>query len=94
MSDADEGASRSARSRPRSVQTVGRYVWYNRLKALRDVLAALVMVVAVSYVFEQTGLPEWSYYLLLFLVLIVYVQFVEPWERPPMEGEEDDSTDR
>lgn len=79
MNDNDE--SRRPR-RTYTLQSVVEYVWHNRLKVVRDFVAAIAIVFTLGIGFEYADLPWWSYYALLFLVLLVYVQFVNPWEKP------------
>lgn len=84
MRDPENGAD-SARPRGSRRYTLGatlRYAWHNRLKLVRDAVAALVVALALGVVFGSLSLPAWTFYVALLLVLVVYNQLVEPWERP------------
>lgn len=59
-----------------------RYAWHNRLKVVRDAVAALVIALAVATVFSYLPLPDWTFYVFLLLALIAYNELVTPWERP------------
>lgn len=87
MSDARNGDENSTEREDGSFSPrwTARYVWHNRWKIVRDFAAAVVVVFGLGVLFNQFDLPAWSYYLLLLLVLVVYTQFVTPWERPNEE---------
>ena len=50
----------------------GTFFWRNRWYVARDLVAALVWVVALSAAFVVSPLPGWLYYVLLFGGLLAY----------------------
>lgn len=85
----DRGRPRTDRwgERKYTLGALARYTWYNRVKLLRDAVAALVIGLATVVIFGYLPLPMWTFYVLLLLAFMAYSYLVSPWERP---GEEDD----
>lgn len=89
MNDPNDGAGPAERwgDRRYTLGATLRYAWYNRLKVVRDVVAALLIGLVTATVFGYLPLPRWTFWALLLVAFILYNQFVTPWERP---GDEDD----
>ena len=64
-----------------------RYAWHNRLKLVRDAVAALAIGLIVATIFGHLPLPRWTFWALLLLAFVAYNYLVSPWERPDDEGE-------
>lgn len=64
-----------------------RYAWHNRLKLIRDAVAALVIGLGAATIFGSLPLPTWTFYVALLLAFMLYNYLVSPWERP---GDDED----
>lgn len=84
-SDSRENAPRR---RTYTLEGATAYVWHNRWKVLRDTVAALAIVLGVAVVFSTVDFPDWTYYVVLFLVFVAYTYVVDPWEWPDDEWDE------
>lgn len=58
------------------------YLTFNRDRMIVDVLVILTWVIATRTIFGTLELPAWSFYLVLFVGVIVYSRVTEPWSRP------------
>ena len=67
------------------------YVWHNRVAMVRDFVAILVWVTVVNVLLvDVVGDSLLIHYGILFGGILLYVQFVPSWERPPAwDGGED-----
>lgn len=74
-------ADRRRELRSRS-QRLRAYLAHNRDRMLVDVLLISAWVLATWTIFGFFGLPAWSFYLVLFIGVIVYSRITPPWSRP------------
>lgn len=65
------------------------YLHHNRERILVDLIVMIAWIVAAWGVFGALGLPQWLFYLGLFLGIIVYSRVTAPWERPYMSPDLD-----
>lgn len=58
------------------------YVRHNRVQLVVDFAILLTWIILSVTVFRRLLLPQWLYYLVLFLGIAVYSKLTPGWERP------------
>ncbi|WP_336036391.1 hypothetical protein [Halobacterium yunchengense] len=66
------------------------YLRHNRDQLVVDVAILFAWTVGSAAVFQWLGLPQWLYYLVLFVGVAVYSNVTPNWERPYRPPERED----